>query len=336
MNKRIVELDIMKAIGIFFMIILHVFLWWNLTDDFGTSVVSEDFKEMFLFLKLISFLVFFIPITAGAAFYIYLQKFSKEKIMAAVKRAIPLLALGYLTSVLAFGMDDVLAWDVLHFISISFLFLLIFSYFPLYYLGVFSFITILLAPFLRNLFENLNSNYFIIIIAGNQTGDHYWAFFPWFGFMGFGYLMMYLHTSGIFSKKTFSRIMIVGSLAIIFGSMLLGDFIIKEDLLNLWGPAIFAPPTSRLFANLAIFTIMFIVLTNYSIKSAPKFGVVNSFSKGILWIYIVHLIVGFNFITYMKNYFYGTKYILITTFLLMALAYFVGIIVIKIKSVNEI
>lgn len=340
-NRRLAELDIIKAIGVFFMIILHVFLWWYLVDDYGTGTITSDFKESFLFLKLIGFFVFMIPITAGASFYFYLKKLgpwlNKRKLISVLSRSLILLLLGYATNAFAWGFDDIISWDILHFVALSFVILSFFSFFPIYYLGAFSLLVIIAAPFLKNLLDNVDSNYLAIILVGNQTGDHYWAFFPWFSFVGFGMFMMHYYDKGFFKNRKSINIAVAISILLIAVSMYIGDFIIKEDLSNLWGPEIFIPPSSRLLANLGMFVILFLILSGLNIKRVRKYSIIDSYSKGILWIYIFHLIIGFKIVNLLKSLGFAEKsFMLLITLAMVIIAYFIGILTIKIKLRSDL
>src|SRR3989338_7535215 len=132
-TPRVTELEIIKGIGVFFMIVLHVFVWWYIYDDQGSSITEKEFEQSALFLKLISLFSIILPITAGFALFYNLSRFktgfNKDKFNEVLKRSFYLLLLGYATNILVYGLDDVISWDVLQFIALSFIVLFVFSFF---------------------------------------------------------------------------------------------------------------------------------------------------------------------------------------------------------------
>ena len=323
---RLIQLDIIKAVGVIFMMVLHTVVWW-FSDDY---ITNDKVLEFTFFLEVVGFFVFLIPITAGAAFYYYLIKNKyygqRKNIGAVLKRSIVLLFLAYLTNIIAFGLEDILSWDVLHFFSLGFIILYAFSFFPIHYLAIFSFVSTVIAPLLRNILLDFNDSYWAIILVGNNTSYHYWAFFPWFALIGFGMVIADLYYKGLLKNKSLQKTLVLASLGAIAISFYLNELIFDSNIVSVWGPHIFMPPISRIFAIVGMFFLFFIILKKYPPKSTAKYGIVNAFSKGILWIYISHLIIGFNFINFLKqNNIYGMGYMLLTLFALIALSYLVGL-----------
>src|SRR3989338_9147424 len=114
-------LDIVKAIGVILMVVLHVVMWWYIPYDYGAERVSEMFFFFLPFLKFIGLFVIIIPITAGASLRYFLDENFKdnEKLVMVLKRSFLLIFTGYFMNLLAWGRAEFLDWDVLQFVGVG-------------------------------------------------------------------------------------------------------------------------------------------------------------------------------------------------------------------------
>jgi len=335
-NKRVIELEIMKGVMVMLMILLHTFLWFFLVEDYSGDLSSFplEYREQFSMLRLISMLVILIPAAAGATFYFYLKKRKREgKGKGVVGRCLSLLVLGYVVNFVAWGLPDLWAWDVLQFISLSFLALFMFSFVSEWWLAGSAAIILFLSPIVSRVLQPYDASYPIIILISNESGMHYWAFFPWFTSVATGYLLMRLFDTGWLEKVWCRRLFVMISVLAILISLVKGEFIFDEDFSNLWGPAVFLPPTAQMLALLGLFVLFFLSLHGYRPQSLPKWGFLNAFSKGILWIYIFHLIIGYSIVEFLKaEGLVSIQAIFVTLFVLWFLNYLVGIGTILVKD----
>lgn len=312
--KRWIALDCFKAAAVFVMIAWHLSIWWvNLNPSIGKSLLMVGVTPWpYLLQVIVAFSGHFsmsIPVIAGASLRFYLNKFgtpsNREKILAAIiKRAAVLAVLGFIMNVLAFGPEYWHLWNVLQLISLSMIIIAVFIlYSSPYVLAVSGFAVIFAAPFIRSLLQDVNY-YPAFALIGDRFGDNIWSFFPWFGVIVYGFLIshLYLQFKGKKSEINARVALASASLLIIFTALLKNKFFYAVDFQYPWGPLLFQPNTLTVLAQLSVFTVLIIMMDFFSSRMRiKKFGIINVFSKGILWIYIVHMIAGFRLIEFLVN-----------------------------------
>ena len=313
-SKRWLALDLFKAIAVFGMIVWHLSIWWiNLNPTAEKGLLMLGITQWPYFLQAIVGLSanfsMSIPIIAGASLRFYLNNFGgyierKKALVSIIKRAVLLAALGFVMNFLAFGSGYWYLWNVLQLISLSIIIITLFSLFSsLYLLAMSGFAVIFAAPFVRSILHDVNS-YPALALVGDRLGDNIWSFFPWYGIIVYGFLITHLHFN--FKEKKKKKLLklslLAGSFLIIVISIIKNKFFYAVDFRNPWGPLLFQPPTMTVLAQLSVFTILLVLFDLiFSGIRISKFGFINVFSKGILWIYFVHMIVGFRLIEFLAD-----------------------------------
>ena len=335
------SLDIVKAVGVFLMIVLHVIIWWYIPIDYGGSEIQSLFYFFLPFLKFIGLFVIIIPITAGASLRFYLEnlktKFRKEKIVKIVRKSLALIVLGYLMNFLAFGYEEWFDWDVLQFIGVGFL-ILIFMYRFLHisFLWIAGIAVLFSAPYLRVLLGNWKLNYFVAILISNNEGNIFWPFFPWFSFLVYGFLIADIYINHKDKKNIYSALVIV-SIFILIAAVHRNELFFRDIITNIWGPGIFQSPTLTLLGDISIFNLLLVFSDIFLKKSKrAKFGFLNTFSRGVLWIYVLHIIIGYHLVNIMQRYVSDSVYaMLITMLILFFIAYLIGVLVVWLRGKNN-
>jgi uncharacterized membrane protein len=345
-SKRWQALDIVKAIGVFCMVISHVVVWWYIPSDYGAEIVSDTFFLFIPYLQVIGLFVIIIPISAGAAFRFFigndlgnkLRILKNKKTRAIFKKSIFLVILGFLMNFLAFGHNYVLDWDVLQFIGLS----LILMTFMIRFLPISTFwlvgaIVLFSAPILRSYLESWNLNYFIAVLISNYEGDSFWPFFPWFSFIVYGFLIAdYFKKSRSLNKiKRDSYIVATISILLLIAAFAKNQLFFQPLVENFWGPYIFQPPTLTVLSHFSIFNLSLIFVSNVpaSQKKFSRFSFFNTFSKGILWIYVLHISLGYHLVNFTQKFISDS---VIAMFFVIAIliifSYFIGVAVVLLKS----
>lgn len=342
-HARWLALDFVKAIGAILMVVLHVVVWWHIPLDYGTegtTKVSDAFFIVLPFLKFIGLFVIIIPITAGASLRFYLKevlnkKFSilkNKKLISIFKRSILLIFLGYLINILAWGKDEFLDWDVLQFIGIGFILLVFMAKLGVDFLWVIGAFSLFSAPFLRAVLDDWKFNYFIAVLISNDEGNFFWPLFPWFSFLVYGYLVAdyYIKNKkrGIFYFATAA----VSAIAILI-ALYQNKLFFMPRVENFWGPEIFQAPTLTILGGISVFNIALIGAEIF-LKNVKRlmFGFINTFSKGLLWIYILHIIIGYHLINFVNSVSGGIDAMVIAVMLLILLSYLIGVAVVWLKD----
>ena len=330
-HQRWPALDMLKALGVFIMIVSHSLIWWVSEDD--TSVKADEqkyFESLGLGLVVMSFFPLSIPITAGAAFYFFMERKKKETtrliLVSAIKKSLLLILLGFGLNILTWGVDNAFAWDVLGFVAIcigiSAIILRILNIWVMYLLGMSS---LLFAPILREFFGG--DTYIQVILFGDY-GNNFWPLFPWLGIYVLG--MGVAHLKKNVDNDTFWKIGLIVGISLFTVDLLSGDAFFRLNPSNIWGPEVFQPPTEKILGLMGVFLILIVFIDRYAKKDSP-FNIVGSFSKGIMYIYLAHIIGGFRLIESLKVS-HGVEFLVVAIAFQLFAAYCIGYIVILMRK----
>jgi len=256
-----------------------------------------------------------------------------EKFIHVVKRSVFLIILGYLVNLLTWGKGEFFDWDVLQFIGVSFVVLLIIvRFFPIWFLWVPLAAVLFLAPLMRVVLNSFNLNYFAAVLVGNNEGSFFWPFFPWFSFIVYGFLVSHYILTCVNKKKIYF-VLQISSLIILVYALYNSSLFVSDDIRNIWGPGVFQAPALTLLADIGVFNLL-LIFADVLIKiKTSVFGIFNTFSKGILWIYVLHIPVGYHLVNFMQNYISTGLYSMFFAIaFLLFMSYGIGAFVVWIKK----
>ena len=344
-SKRWLALDVFKTIAVFVMVAWHLSIWWvNLHPSIEKGLLMVGVTPWpYLLQVIVAFsghFVMSIPVIAGGALRFYMDKSDSSrgnKLLAAVlKRAAALACLGFVMNFLAFGIGYWHLWNTLQLISLSIAIITVFMvYSSPYLLAISGFLAIFSAPFIRNLLGNTH-NYFSFMLIGDRFGDNIWAVFPWYGVVVYGFLFvhLYLRFKDGHMKKRLKLFLLGAGFFVIAAALAKNKFFYAVDFQYPWGPLLFQPHTLTVLAQLSVFTVLIIMIDFFSSRMRTmRFGIVNVFSKGILWIYVVHMIVGFRLIEFLLDSGFHNNAVLFPVMVFsFALSYGVGALAVLKKA----
>lgn len=308
-QQRYLSLDVLKGIGIIYLIFTHQIIWLYIRGDAGGLIYPESLPIFYFFRTGFHVLGYQIPLLAGVTFFLAL----KSKVMSAatlIKRAFLLAALGYLMNLLAWGpydLWDFFDWDVLQFIALSMIVAYpIIKKLPSRWSAAILFLLGVTAICLSNRFPypDYYEFYLYKIIIGDILGEHYWPFFPWFGLFASGALIGKLLAEN--DRRKFMIMAGVG-FAMVLHSSYSGNFTPTENFDNAWGPALFKPSpffvTGIIGGSLLWITFMQHLFARFSsLKRFIEKSILIYYGRGILWIYILTTIIGYH-ITSIAQYY---------------------------------
>lgn len=297
--KRFLSVDCLKALGIIYLLLLHQFMWIFIEGDVGHLRFNESYS---FFVKIayntgLHVLGFGIPLLAGITFNLkYANR--ETSFQTVLRRCFFLASIGFLMNFLTWGSEDVFAWDVLQFISISIaLSFIIFKLLPRSIaLGLLIGLAILSVVFSdRFLFPSYQSHYWYKIIIGDIWGENYWPLIPWFSVFVAGVI------TGEFLKNNDQKkltILFYGALFLAVISLASKKFLPTVDVEHVWGSSLFKPFYPLILGVIGFDVIAIVVLENLftRFQSLTKFisqSWVNDYAQGILWIYVISIIIGF-------------------------------------------
>ena len=330
------SLDIVKAFGVLLMIVLHVIMWWYIPFDYGSDKVDDMFFFFLPFLKLIGLFVIIIPITAGASLRYFLKgNFNdNDALLKIIKKSLFLIVIGFLINLLAWGRAEFLDWDVLQFVGVSLIVAaLMIRFLPAAFMWLAGALILFSAPLLRIILDKWKFNYFVAVLVSNNEGSFFWPFFPWFSFVVYGFLTAHYYLK-YRNRKTMYAVLQVCSILFIGLALLHGKLFFADDIRNIWGPGIFQAPTLTLLANIGVFNLLLVYGENFIKKiEARKFGIFNVFSRGILWIYVVHIAAGYHIVRLIQSQFSESPaYMLVAFAFVFALSYLTGAVAVHLKG----
>lgn len=347
-------LNIVKFICVAVMIFVHAHMAlvtesYAITDTSGFFYkVTSDFMFMGLFL-------FTLPIIAGFILrmdldgYIFDGKLKNYNFKKIINIAIFLSAAGFFMNMITMGRGYTFSWNVLQLVGLSFMVIVAlikaFSMRTVFLLGV---ITLFAAEPLRNFLGRFDYFYPVGILIGGNQSFMLWPFFPWFSVVAFGFLLAHYYL-----KYNNSAGFKISSLGI--GMVFLAVAILRDEISPyldpsyVLGPSLLQPKISLILASMGLFCILLITANILFNKvHLKKYGIINSYSKGILWIYVIQMAVSYKLSFVIKRFFPmdipSLAYLILPVSMLL-LGWLVGalsikllqekLIVIKLKKLDE-
>jgi len=288
-------LDIIKFICIVLFMYGHfVFL----TIASPTLSIAKTEGLLFVLTKAFRFLgqfAYFMPLLTGCILRAGIGKVKNQnpnlKIRNIVFNGIILIVIGFLMNMITFGIMKAFSWNILQTIAVSCLLtVIIFKLFGEIGLILASFLILLFSSYIAQLFSQYNSYYFVGIFIGNTTKFIFWPILPWASFVFIGFLLAHYYIKS--KNSTYYKYSVFSiSVICILIAFLRGEVIqpIYKDFV--FAPFIIQPALGYLLIAIGLFCILLLLLNEFeeNIK-LRKYGIINSFSKGILWIYIVQMI----------------------------------------------
>ena len=306
-NNSWPALDVFKFICIIVLVFIHAH-FVTITDSYSMIVYPGFYYSITSNLMFIGAINNILPILAGCVFmYNFRNNLEKGKIkVIRIKKiffmALSLSLFGIFMNILTWGLGYAFSWNILQLVAVSLLMIsLLAKYISIHAVTALSLLAFFLTEPLKVLLGDYNHIYFISILIGADNHFVFWQFFPWFSFIGLGFIISYYYLR---YKDRFSFYLILFIIGICFvaTAIIRNEFNVFLDPNYTWGPSLFQPPIGWLLNSIGIFLILFVVLNktcnNFSLK---RYGIVNCFSKGILWIYILQMIVSYHLSYLLKD-----------------------------------
>jgi len=276
-------MNVVKFISVAMLIFIHAHMMLVTNNNYGFDDTSSFFYKItdkFMFLGL--FLTI-LPMLAGYVFRIS----EDHELRKTIKIAIFLLFVGFFMNLAIWGIEYVFSWNILQFVGLSFVVItFLMSYFSERVIFLLSSVAILVAPLLRNFLTNVSNSYFIDIFIGNINHFMFWPFLPWFGVVGFGFLFAHyqLKYKNDFKFRTISLFLGIAFLLFAIATNTISPPLNSDYV---WSLDIFQPKIGFVLATMGLFLVLSVLGTFFWEKANfKKYGIINSYSRGILWIYV--------------------------------------------------
>jgi len=298
-HGKYTAIEIIKFMCVAVMIFVHAHIVL-ITDGYAISDTSGFFYRITSDLMFLCLFIMILPILAGIVYGIN-KNFDIKKTL---KSGLFLVLLGFLMNAFTWSIFYIFSWNILQFIALSFFVLaILIKFFSTKFIFLVGLLSIIIAEPLRNILSDLSNNYLIGIFIGADNHYMFWPFFPWFGLVAFGFVFIRIY-------EKYKNEYMFNLLSGVLGLILILPAIIKNEIspfldpVYIWGPSLFQPQTLLVVAALGAFLCL-ITISNFLFKDIElsKYGIINSYSKGILWIYVIQMFVSFKLSFVIKEYF---------------------------------
>lgn len=350
MNRHFL-FDLLKFFGISMIMFYHTMSYLGTTPESALPVdISVFFMRLVNYGGILALIpCFSLTFVSGSSFYFMIisrlennkVKINKSNLLFILKRAIWLLAMGWVINLSSGDSSDYYQWDILQFIAVvslvSFFIMTKLSPDRFFLMSVLSFIIYIFTRDVAIEINDITGNFNSLLIRsaiGSSSGQSYYAFFPWsiFFFIGISVGHMYF-----INKEKLLKIMKV---VIIMTSpfYILGFNYWTVDRNNIWGVNLFLPTPFQsitiLFSILSLFT--FVLIIEDEIKKKKRLvGIINIFSKNILYVFLAHSLFVYWIINFIKDYFQSDSLLILMIILQYIFSFFVAYAISYIKKKRD-
>ncbi len=302
MSKRWEFLDIMKGVGLLAMITVHCLVWWyvypvNRIEQIDTSIFLAGYIG-------IGLLVLWLPVSAGAAFFLANKNFLNTDFMlvttkgrylsSVLKRAVLIALVGFILNFLAWGYEATFLWNVLQFYALSIILIaVIHSFFSLrgvWLVGMLSFLIFTTTAFWQSLFGPSKLK---TVLIGDLTQMDIWPLLPWFYIVVIGYAIGYFFVRREV-ESVYKMALRTGLAGFVVG-LLGGGFRVSMDysFATIWDMSIQPPVFTMIgMVGLSLF-VLGIVGRFLEARRSTITHWLSTLGKAVAVVYVAHMIFGF-------------------------------------------
>lgn len=290
-----VGLSIIKFICVAVLLFVHIHLML-VTDNFVFVDAASYFYKATDRLMVLSLFIYMLPMLAGALFRVELgnavtdgtmERIDGERLLRSV---VLLVGVGFMMNLVTGGVFYLFSWNVLQLLAVSFVaIVLVMRISSVYGVALVGIAALLIAEPLRNFFGNGAHGYAVNALIGNDKAAMFWPLVPWFGVVAFGFLFAHRYMVKSGKRGAFEGEAIALGGALLGVAMMRGELVPQLDQQYAWG-GLFSPPLGVVLAALGLFSTLVSVANRlFNGKQIKKYGIMNSYSKGILWIYAIQM-----------------------------------------------
>ena len=297
-------LDYAKFLCVVGMVLAHGFFWtWTVAGRFLLPPESPWFSA-FQFGTFLGFFPLTLPLLAGASYRLRLGA-TRSSIPALLWRCSLLAVVGYAMNVLAAGWYTVWAWNVLQLVALAFLVIeALYVRGSVWWIAVLALLILVLNDPLHAWFPPGMRGPFLRVVLGDDSDWHTWPVFPWLATVAAGFVLAHGYQS-VSNRAMFTRTGAIAGVVLLVVAVVAGQALPPFDPQNLIGPRMMVPPMAAILGLLGVALLLLSALTAVQgrLHFSP-YGIVSCFSAGILWIYVIHMIVGVRLSRWIFSYVY--------------------------------
>ena len=292
--------ELVKCLCVVGMVLVHSF-YWTWTDN-GRFLLPPQ-SPWFAAFQAGMFLGFFpltLPLLAGVSLRLRFAAQERASTEGSARDALKvfldaalLAVLGYAMNVLAVSWYVLWAWNVLQLVALSILLIgLLYARRSVWPVAVFGVVVLALSDPLRAWWTPESRGPLARVLLGDPTNWHQWPLFPWSATVAFGFVLgdAYLRHSG---RGGFLRFCAAAGVSLAVLGAACAQLLPRFDPKNLIGSQVMQPPAVAVVGLVGVVLLLFSALTVVQERlRLARYGMVRCFSAGILWIYLIHMILG--------------------------------------------
>lgn len=285
----------MKCACIAGMILVHIvtyFMTW------GGELQMAETSPLLPLVRggmVIGFFPLLLPVTAGCSFFLGffrerpIGRLSGAQVLPPLTTGGLLIGLGYVFNIVELGWHYWSVWQILQFIGLSLVVLTLLAWrLPVWVIPVVSTLGLVSLNWLR---ENFGNSYDLdrqILIETVRQGNS-WPLVPWFPLVALGFTIAWARDRAP-SPRAFRLGLGVMAVALLGWAACRGSLLPPLDPASLSGNKMFNPSPDFVVSVMGVAALA-LALGEWlgDCVALRRHGIVNVFSKGILWIYLVHL-----------------------------------------------
>jgi uncharacterized membrane protein len=305
MSSRIGEaawpaFDLLKCLCVVGMVLAHGIYWtWTVHGRFLLPPESS-WRGAFQAGMFLGVFPLTLPLLAGVSLRLRLategrvstggfQPYAAQWLL----RCALLAVVGYTMNVLLGGWNVLWAWNVLQLIAISFLLIgLLYAQRSIWPVAAFGLCVVALSDPLRTWWPAESRGALARVLLGDPTDWHAWPVFPWSATVAFGVVLAeaYLRRRG---RVGFVACCAVAGVCLAVLGAAGAHLLPRFDPKNLIGSQMMQPPAEKVLGLLGVVLLLVAALTACQERLGfARYGTVRCFGAGILWIYVIHMILG--------------------------------------------
>ena len=203
-------------------------------------------------------------------------------------------SVGFVMNAATWGLENTFSWNMLQMVAVGYLVTaLVYSRFSLPGLIVLVLSVLLIAEPLTQWAGYYRNYYFVAIWVGNNSESILWPILPWIALPACGFIFADSYLRFGHQLKTKVIVLFIG-IAMLLLSIVRDELV--PDLVDryVWAHLSNQPALGEVVGALGLFLVMFVLCEYIAIHiKFTRYGVVNSYSKGILWIYVMQMFVSY-------------------------------------------
>lgn len=297
-----IGLDLVKAVGVAVILFVHPH-FLLISKKYAIVSPNSTLVELTRDMMFLGTFIMLLPIMAGCALRATITQHirtdgsinSSSFMRSVFWTAIIMSSLGFLMNAITWGAWYTFSWNMLQMVSVAYLVVaIVVLRFGVLGVLILAIAILFFAQPLVSVLRPYSENYFVGILVGNNTRFIFWPILPWVSLPAIGFVVAHLFLQYRRDKRFLILSLAVG-LSFVVIAIIRGEFTAELNNRYVWSQLMHQPLLWEVLGGVGLFLMLICLAEVCSAKiTLSRYGVVNSFSKGILWIYIMQMVVSYN------------------------------------------